>query len=47
MEELLQEFRKWNMDWMTFNLTKKYGQPKSMDEFIKELSKKYKVTKNE
>ena len=47
MEELLQEFRKWNMDWMTFKVTKKYGQPLSKEDFIKELSKKYKVIKNE
>ena len=46
MEELLQEFRKWDSSWW------KYDQlggtkPISADEFIKELSKKYKIIKNE
>jgi len=45
MEELLQEFRVWEMAWMTFNVTKRYGQPLSVEEFVKELEKKYKVTK--
>jgi len=45
MKELLQEFRVWNMDWLTFNMTKRYGQPLSVEDFIKELEKKYKVTK--
>lgn len=45
MKELLQEFRVWNMAWMTFNMTKKYGQPLSAEDFIKELEKRYKVTK--
>ena len=45
MEELLQEFRVWNMAWLTFKVTKKYGQPLSAEEFIKELENKYKVTK--
>ena len=45
MEDLLQEFRVWSMAWLTFSATKKYGQPKSIEEFIKELEKKYKVTK--
>ena len=45
MEDLLQEFRVWNMAWLTFSITKEYGQPKSKEDFIKELEKKYKVTK--
>lgn len=45
MEDLIQEFRVWSMAWMTFNITKKYGQPKSIEDFIKELEKRYKVTK--
>ena len=45
MEELLQEFREWNMSWLTFSATKKYGQPLSAEDFIKELEKRYKVTK--
>ena len=44
MEELIQEFRKWNMDWLTFNTTH-INQPLSVEKFIKELEKRYKVTK--
>ena len=46
MKELLQEFRVWNMDWLTFDsATKRYNKPLSIEEFIKKLEKKYKVTK--
>ena len=46
MEELLQEFRKWDSSWWKYD---QFGgtKPISADEFIKELSKKYKIIKNE
>ena len=44
MEDLIQEFRVWNMDWLGFKVIH-YKQPLSVEEFIKELEKKYKVTK--
>ncbi len=44
MKELLQEFRVWNMEWLTWNI-KMGKQPLSSENFIKELEKKYKITK--
>lgn len=44
MEELIQEFREWNMNWLSFRVTH-YKQPLSVEKFIEELEKKYKVTK--
>jgi hypothetical protein len=42
MEELLKEFREWNKSWDNY---RGFGKPKSIEEFIIELSKKYKVEK--
>lgn len=42
MKELLEEFRQWNKSWDNY---KGFNKPKSIDEFIIELSKKYKVKK--
>jgi hypothetical protein len=44
MEELLQEFKVWNMEWLGFRVVH-HKQPLSSEEFIKELEKKYKITK--
>ena len=40
---MLHEFRNWNRDWDNY-MSKN---PKSVDEFVKLLSKKFKVIRNE
>ena len=46
MEELLQEFRMWELSWSWYKFSHK-DKPISAEEFIKKLEKKYKVIKNE
>ena len=46
MEELMEEFREWERDWKLYDGLN-HSKPMSVQEFIKELSKTYKVTKIE
>ena len=41
--KMLHEFRNWNRDWDTF-MAKKAKKPKSADQFVAVLAKKYEVT---
>lgn len=45
MEELLEHFRFWNNLWEKYDNKIDKVKPTSKEEFIKELEKRYKVTK--
>jgi hypothetical protein len=45
INEILQEVRIWNMGWITWNVTKVYGKPKSIEDFSKNLSDRYIIKK--
>jgi len=45
MEELIQEFRVWTKVWTIYGLKFSKSKPKSVEDFIKSLENKYKVTK--
>jgi len=45
MENLIQEFRIWTKAWTIYSLKFSKSKPKSVEDFIKELKNRYKVTK--
>lgn len=45
MEELIEHFRFWNLLWEKYDSKKDIIKPASKEVFIKELSKRYTVTK--
>ena len=45
MNDLIQEFRLWNLLWSRYDRDIDKNKPDSKEVFIKKLEKKYKITK--